>query len=196
MHALMSTTAALSLSLVYSVVACASSNIVRIDVSELWPGESTSVTWGGRAVVVVKRSALDLTLLDRISNQIEPSFKPRVDHPFKICGTETEGCAAKDLDASSRYRSKRPDLFVAYRISPFFGCGLVYFPRDADVERLKAAEVDNPEIWFGGFYDPCHKWKFDLAGRGLFGRPPLVMEIPPYYFEDPQTLVIGKPGPE
>lgn len=192
MLGIMVRTAAIGFGLVCSVLACGSANIVRVDVSELLPGESTTVTWGGRAVIVVKRSALDLTLLDKISNQIEPSFQPRMDHPFKVCGTGTEGCAAEDVDAKSSYRSKRPDLFVAYRISPFFGCSLVYFPRDVAIDKLEAAEMDNPAIWFGGFYDPCHKWKFDLAGRGLFGRPPLVMEIPPHYFEDPRTLVIGK----
>ena len=48
------------------------------------------------------------------------------------------------------------------------------------------------ENWKGGFYCPCHKSKFDLAGRVYKGVPaPTNLRIPPYSYIDDSTLVIG-----
>ncbi|MEJ2401432.1 MAG: Rieske 2Fe-2S domain-containing protein, partial [Xanthomonadales bacterium] len=48
------------------------------------------------------------------------------------------------------------------------------------------------ENWKGGFYCPCHKSKFDMAGRVYKGVPaPLNLRIPPYSYIDDDTLVIG-----
>jgi len=48
------------------------------------------------------------------------------------------------------------------------------------------------ENWKGGFYCPCHKSKFDLAGRVYKGVPaPSNLRIPPYSYIDDSTLVIG-----
>ena len=46
--------------------------------------------------------------------------------------------------------------------------------------------------WKGGFFCPCHKSKFDMAGRVYKGVPaPANLRIPPYSFLDDSTLVIG-----
>ena len=48
------------------------------------------------------------------------------------------------------------------------------------------------ENWKGGFFCPCHKSKFDMAGRVYKGVPaPTNLKIPPYSFIDDTTLVIG-----
>ena len=48
------------------------------------------------------------------------------------------------------------------------------------------------ENWKGGFFCPCHKSKFDMAGRVYKGVPaPANLRIPPYSFIDDTTLVIG-----
>ena len=48
------------------------------------------------------------------------------------------------------------------------------------------------ENWKGGFFCPCHKSKFDMAGRVYKGVPaPTNLRIPPYSFIDDSTLVIG-----
>ncbi|MEM1082239.1 MAG: Rieske 2Fe-2S domain-containing protein, partial [Pseudomonadota bacterium] len=48
------------------------------------------------------------------------------------------------------------------------------------------------ENWKGGFYCPCHKSKFDLAGRVYNGVPaPANMVIPPYSYIDDDNVMIG-----
>ena len=47
---------------------------------------------------------------------------------------------------------------------------------------------------FGGYYCPCHGSHYDGAGRVRAGPAPLNLELPPYYFPDDNSLVIGKEG--
>ena len=48
--------------------------------------------------------------------------------------------------------------------------------------------------WKGGFFCPCHKSRFDMAGRVYQGVPaPTNLEVPPYHFTDAAKthIVIG-----
>jgi ubiquinol-cytochrome c reductase iron-sulfur subunit len=48
------------------------------------------------------------------------------------------------------------------------------------------------EDWLGGFYCPCHKSKFDLAGRVYKGVPaPINLKVPPYRYIDERTVEVG-----
>jgi len=45
------------------------------------------------------------------------------------------------------------------------------------------------------FFCPCHGSKFDMAGRVFQGVPaPYNLEVPPHYYEDESTIVIGVEG--
>jgi len=44
---------------------------------------------------------------------------------------------------------------------------------------------------FGGFYCPCHGSHYDGSGRIRLGPAPLNLEIPPYSFSNPNTIVVG-----
>jgi len=44
---------------------------------------------------------------------------------------------------------------------------------------------------FGGFYCPCHGSHYDGSGRIRLGPAPLNLEIPPYSFSNPTTIVVG-----
>ena len=49
----------------------------------------------------------------------------------------------------------------------------------------------DPE-WQGGYFCPCHKSKFDMAGRVFQGVPaPTNLVVPPHFYENDATLVIG-----
>ena len=46
--------------------------------------------------------------------------------------------------------------------------------------------------WKGGYFCPCHKSRYDLAGRVYKAQPaPANLPVPPYFFENDSTVVIG-----
>ena len=46
--------------------------------------------------------------------------------------------------------------------------------------------------WKGGYFCPCHKSRYDLAGRVFKAQPaPANLPVPPYHFENDTTVVIG-----
>ena len=64
------------------------------------------------------------------------------------------------------------------------GCAPLVYP------ELKPEEFD-PE-WKGGFFCPCHKSRFDMAGRVYQGVPaPTNLKVPAYRFLDDKTIQIG-----
>jgi ubiquinol-cytochrome c reductase iron-sulfur subunit len=46
--------------------------------------------------------------------------------------------------------------------------------------------------WKGGYFCPCHKSRFDMAGRVYQGVPaPTNLVVPPHYYESDTSIVIG-----
>jgi ubiquinol-cytochrome c reductase iron-sulfur subunit len=46
--------------------------------------------------------------------------------------------------------------------------------------------------WKGGYFCPCHKSRFDMAGRVFQGVPaPTNLVVPPHYYENDTTIIIG-----
>jgi ubiquinol-cytochrome c reductase iron-sulfur subunit len=44
-----------------------------------------------------------------------------------------------------------------------------------------------------GFFCPCHGSKFDIAGRVFESVPaPLNLVVPPHYFVDENTILVGE----
>ena len=86
--------------------------------------------------------------------------------------------------ARNAFRSEREAIFVAVGICTHLGCS----PSDLFGSFAEKVEgIDN------GFFCPCHGSKFDLAGRVFQGVPaPLNLEIPPYYFIDDNTILVGE----
>ncbi len=69
-------------------------------------------------------------------------------------------------------------------ICTHLGCVPDFFP------DLKPEPFD--PNWKGGFYCPCHKSRYDMAGRVYDGVPaPANLAVPPYKFLDDKQLMIG-----
>ncbi|MCY1559388.1 Ubiquinol-cytochrome c reductase iron-sulfur subunit [compost metagenome] len=46
--------------------------------------------------------------------------------------------------------------------------------------------------WKGGYFCPCHKSRFDMAGRVFQGVPaPTNLVVPPHYYENDTTIIVG-----
>jgi len=74
-------------------------------------------------------------------------------------------------------RIKRPEWLIVIATCTHLGC-------------VPIAGKGN----FGGYYCPCHGSHYDGSGRVRQGPAPLNLELPPYYFPDDNSLVIGKEG--
>jgi ubiquinol-cytochrome c reductase iron-sulfur subunit len=88
--------------------------------------------------------------------------------------------------AKNVHRSKREEIFVAVGICTHLGCSPTYYS-DGYQEVVEGQD--------SGFYCPCHGSKFDMAGRVFSGVPAGAnLQIPPYYFVDDKTILVGEDG--
>ncbi|MGB0514339.1 MAG: ubiquinol-cytochrome c reductase iron-sulfur subunit, partial [Wenzhouxiangellaceae bacterium] len=86
--------------------------------------------------------------------------------------------------AANSYRAIRPEYLVINMHCTHLGCVPEYIP------EVGAQPFE--ENWRGGFFCPCHKSKFDLAGRVYAGVPaPSNLIVPPYSFVDDEHVLIG-----
>ena len=75
-------------------------------------------------------------------------------------------------------------LLVLVGVCTHLGCAPEFLP------EVKPQPFDAE--WKGGYFCPCHKSKYDIAGRVYKSQPaPLALPVPPYHFQDDNTLVIG-----
>ena len=142
---------------------------VQVNFGVLEPNQVLKVLWRGQTIGILRRTQKSLDLL--------PEMDDRLRDPKSL---ESE----QPSFARNGYRAARPEYFVVNMICTHLGCVPQVVP---DV----AAEPWD-EDWKGGFFCPCHKSKFDMAGRVYKGVPaPTNLRIPPYHFIDDQTLLIG-----
>lgn len=142
---------------------------VSADISKIEPGQLIRVEWRGKPVWIVKRPQ---AMLDALAN-----------HEDKLRDPES-AVEQQPVYAQNRYRSKKPEIFVAVGICTHLGCSPTYLPSDfsAQVEGVTS-----------GFFCPCHGSKFDMAGRVFQSVPaPKNLQIPPYMFTDDNTILIGE----
>lgn len=142
---------------------------VSADISKIEPGQLIRVEWRGKPVWIVKRPQ---AMLDALAN-----------HEDKLRDPES-AVEQQPVYAQNRYRSKKPEIFVAVGICTHLGCSPTYLPSDfsAQVEGVTS-----------GFFCPCHGSKFDMAGRVFQSVPaPTNLQIPPYMFIDDNTILIGE----
>lgn len=145
---------------------------VKVNVSLLEPGQQLTVVWRGKPVWVLRRTA---AMLERLGHD---QWIDKLSDPDSA--TETQ----QPPYARNATRSIRPDIFVTVGICTHLGCVPTFRP---DV-----APADLGEEWMGGYFCPCHKSKFDLAGRVFKYVPaPTNLVVPPYRFLDSDTVEIG-----
>ena len=139
------------------------------DISKIEPGQKISVLWRGSPVWIVNRTKAMLDTLPGLDGRLRDP-KSQVDQQPKYAQNET--------------RSIKPEWLVMVALCTHLGCVPDFVP-------VMKPEPFDPE-WKGGFYCPCHKSRYDLAGRVYAGVPaPKNMLIPPYHFVDDTHIQIG-----
>jgi len=145
---------------------------VRVDVSRLEEGAILGPipAWRGRPIFVVRRTPQALEALATLDDDLQDPDSNQPEQPEY---------------AANAHRSRTPEVLVLIGLCPHLFC--------SPTPRLGIRPEPFDANWKGGFYCPCHGSKFDLAGRVYSGSPASRnMEVPPYYFETDNVIVIGE----
>lgn len=142
---------------------------VEVSLRELEPGQLMKVQWRGQTIGILRRT------------QEEVSALPGVDSELRDPDSEE---SLQPGYARNEARSIRDEYLVVNMHCTHLGC--------VPSLNLKNNPPTGVDDWKGGFYCPCHKSKFDMAGRVYKGVPaPTNLTIPPYSFVDDRTVIIG-----
>jgi ubiquinol-cytochrome c reductase iron-sulfur subunit len=142
---------------------------VEVDISGIQDGQLIRVMWRSKPVWVVKRTPDVLATL------------AKHDELLKDPGSTAEQQPAY---AQNAFRSIKEELLVLVGICTHLGCSPQFLAEGAFTEYEEGIE--------NGFFCPCHGSKFDMSGRVFKNVPAgLNLVVPPYYFIDDNTLLIG-----
>ena len=142
---------------------------VLADISKIEAGQRLAVEWRGQPVWIINRTKALLDTLP-VGNDRLKDPKSEADQQPKF--------------AQNPARSLKPEWFVVVGICTHLGCSPAFVP---DIKP----EPFDPE-WKGGFFCPCHKSRYDIAGRVFQGVPaPANLVVPPYKFVDDKHIMIG-----
>ncbi|HEX5305422.1 MAG TPA: ubiquinol-cytochrome c reductase iron-sulfur subunit [Dyella sp.] len=145
---------------------------VTVDISKIEEGQKVTFPWRSKPVFVVNRTKAQLASL------------PLVDSRLVDPKSTTSSADQQPKYAQNEVRSIKPEWLVIVGLCTHLGCVPDFFP------EIKPEPFD-PE-WKGGFYCPCHKSRYDMAGRVFTGVPaPRNLEVPPYHFVTDTTIQIG-----
>jgi ubiquinol-cytochrome c reductase iron-sulfur subunit len=142
---------------------------VQVAVDGLDPGQILKVQWRGQTIGVLRRDSETIGLLPEVDGDLKDPASEQSEQP---------------VFAQNEARALREEYLVVNMHCTHLGCVPQVIPQ--------VGPQPFEENWKGGFFCPCHKSKFDMAGRVYKGVPaPTNLKIPPYSFIDDTTLVIG-----
>src|SRR5688500_10420400 len=143
---------------------------ISADISALGEGQRLMVEWRGQPIWIVKRSKAILDALPTLDVKLrDPKSTNPEQQPAYIKG---------------ELRSIKPEISVLVGLCTHLGCS-------PEMKAEIRPEPFDPE-WKGGYFCPCHKSKFDMAGRVFQGVPaPINLLVPPHHYENDGTIIIG-----
>lgn len=142
---------------------------VQVYVGALEPGQLLKVQWRGQTIGILRRSKEILALLPENDSQLRDPQSLESEQPSFA---QNEGRALDE------------EYLIVNMHCTHLGCVPQVVPQ--------VGPQPFEENWRGGFFCPCHKSKFDMAGRVYKGVPaPTNLRIPPYSYLEDETLLIG-----
>ena len=143
---------------------------VSQDLSALVEGQQMVINWRGQPIFIAKRSQAMLDTMKSLDSLLADPGSANADQQPNY--------------AQNAARSIKPEISVLVGVCTHLGCAPEFLP------EVKPQPFD-PD-WKGGYFCPCHKSRYDLAGRVYKAQPaPTNLPVPPYYFENDSTVVIG-----
>jgi len=146
---------------------------ITADISALAEGQRLVLEWRGQPIWIVRRSQAILQALPTLADQLRDPQSENPDQQPEYAANPT--------------RSIKPEVSVLVGLCTHLGCS----------PEMKAEIKPEPfdPNWKGGYFCPCHKSKFDMAGRVFQGVPaPTNLVVPPHFYENDSTIVIGLDG--
>jgi ubiquinol-cytochrome c reductase iron-sulfur subunit len=146
---------------------------VIVDISALAVGQRIVVEWRGQPIWIVRRSEAILEALPTLDRSLrDPMSQNSEQQPAYV------------LQQQPELRSIKPEISVLVGLCTHLGCS------PEMVAEIRPEPFD--ANWKGGYFCPCHKSKFDMAGRVFEGVPaPTNLIVPPHHYADENTIVIG-----
>jgi ubiquinol-cytochrome c reductase iron-sulfur subunit len=142
---------------------------VQVSLNGLDPGQLLKVQWRGQTIGVLRRTQETISLLPEVDDDLRDPESLESEQP---------------QFAQNEARALRDEYLVVNMHCTHLGCVPQILPQ--------VGPQPFEENWKGGFFCPCHKSKFDMAGRVYKGVPaPTNLRIPPYSYIDDSTLIIG-----
>lgn len=143
---------------------------ITVDISGLEVGARLINEWRGQPIWIVKRSPEIIKLLPTLDSHLRDPKSENLDQqPSYIKG---------------ELRSIKPEISVLVGLCTHLGCS-------PEMKAEIRPEPFDPN-WKGGYFCPCHKSRFDMAGRVFQGVPaPTNLVVPPHYYQDDNTIVVG-----
>ena len=143
---------------------------VSQDLSALADGQQMVINWRGQPIFIAKRSKAMLDTMKSLDSLLADPGSANADQQPKY--------------AQNASRSIKPEISVLVGLCTHLGCS----PEMA--AEIKPEPYD--PNWKGGYFCPCHKSRFDMAGRVFQGVPaPTNLVVPPHYYENDTTIVVG-----
>ena len=143
---------------------------ITADISALEEGQRIILEWRGQPIWIVRRSQAVLQALPTLDDMLRD---PNSENPEQ-----------QPEYANNELRSIKPEVSVLVGLCTHLGCS-------PEMVAQIAPQPFDAE-WKGGYFCPCHKSKFDMAGRVFQGVPaPTNLVVPPHHYVDDTTIVIG-----
>ena len=143
---------------------------VSQDVSAIQEGTQLVLNWRGQPIFIARRSPAMLEVMKSLDSILADPTSANTDQ--------------QPAYAANATRSIKPEISVLVGVCTHLGCAPEHLP------EVKPQPFD-PD-WKGGYFCPCHKSRYDLAGRVYKAQPaPTNLPVPPYHFESDSTVVIG-----
>jgi ubiquinol-cytochrome c reductase iron-sulfur subunit len=143
---------------------------ITADISALAEGTRMVLEWRGQPIWIVKRTKQMLDVLPTLDNRLRDPKSTNLDQQPEY--------------AKNEFRSIKPEISVLVGLCTHLGCSPEL------VAEIKPEPFD--PNWKGGYFCPCHKSRFDMAGRVFDGVPaPINLLVPPHHYENDTTIVIG-----
>jgi len=144
---------------------------VEAYIGDLEPGQLIRLVWRGQTIGILRRTQEMVNNLSEIDDE-------------ELRDPNSETLTQQPPYAANEHRSIRPEILVLNLHCTHLGCVPEFIP------EVGAQPFE--ENWKGGFFCPCHKSKFDLAGRVYTGVPaPANLIVPPYNFVDDEHVTVG-----